>query len=186
MEDKHYIFSFDADYAVGDRLHLNAFYSYEKYDNQQKAQGEFDGGPVTNWTAKGEDQINTVGGGIKFALIPGRLDFESSYSYSDVDGQIDFDIPGGGVVDFDTVDETKLHILNTKLKYNIGRGFFLTLGYLYEKFDYDDYNSDGFSSVPTDDTGAFNGAILAGTLPEDYDVHLVYTKLTYKFDFGSD
>jgi MtrB/PioB family decaheme-associated outer membrane protein len=186
LEDRHYIFSLDADYSVGDRLRLNAFYNYEKYDNEQKAQGEFDGGPVTSWTAKGEDQINTVGGGIKFALIPGRLDFESSYSYSKVDGKIDFSVPGGGVVDFDTVDETELHSLNSKLKYNIGRGFFLTLGYLYEKFDYEDYNLYGFTTVPTDGAGAFNGAILAGTLPQDYDVHIVYTQLTYKFDFDSD
>jgi len=186
LDDKHYILSFDADFSAGDRLRLNAFYNYEKYDNEQRAQGEFDGGPVTTWTAKGEDHINTVGGGFQFALIPGRLDFESSYSYSRVDGKIDFNIPGGGVTDFDAVDETELHILNTKLKYNIGRGFFLTLGYLYQKFDYDDYDLDGFTNVPTDDTGAYNGAILAGTLPEDYEVHMIYTSLTYKFDFGSE
>lgn len=186
LEDKHYIFSFDADYALGDRLQFNAFYNYEKYDNEQKAQGDFDGGPVNNWTAKGEDQINTVGGGVKFALIPGRLDFESSYSYSKVDGKIDFNIPGGGVDNFDTVDATELHILNTKLKFNLSHGFFLTLGYLYEKFDYDDYDLDGFTTVPTDNTGAYNGAILAGTLPQDYEVHMVYTSLTYKFDFDSD
>ena len=98
----------------------------------------------------------------------------------------DFDIPGGGVVDFDTVDETTLHVLDAKFNYNIGWGFYITLGYLYENFDFDDYQLDGFQLVPTDAAGAYNGAILADTLIEDYDVHMVYTKLTYKFDFNSD
>jgi MtrB/PioB family decaheme-associated outer membrane protein len=178
-DDHHYILTFDADYAVTDRLHLNAFYSHEKYTNKQKGFGEFDGGPDTIWEAQGNDVINTVGGGVKFAVIPDRLDFDISYSYSDVDCEIDFDIPGGGVVDWDTVDETQLHILDTKLISRIWGGFFLTLGYLYEKFDYDDFNTKGFTNTPTD-------AILAGTLPENYTAHIVYTKLTYKFDFDSD
>ncbi len=123
--------------------------------------------------------INTVGGGIKFAVIPDRLDFDISYSYSNVNGEIDFDIPGGGVVDWDTVDETQLHILDSKLRYRIRGGYFVTLGYLYEKFEYDDYNTEGFTNTPTD-------AILAFTLPEDYSAHIGYMKLTYKFDSGSD
>jgi MtrB/PioB family decaheme-associated outer membrane protein len=178
-DDHHYILTFDADYAIMDRLHLHAFYNYERYEYEQKGQGEFNGPPVINWKAQGNDKINTIGGGVKFAVIPDRLDFDISYSYSDVDGEIDFDIPGGGVVDWDTVDETQLHILDTKLISRIWGGFFLTLGYLYEKFDYDDFNTEGFTNTPTD-------AILAGTLPEDYTAHIFYTKLTYKFDFDSD
>ena len=69
-DDKHYIFSLDADYALTDRLHLNAFYNYEKYENKQKGFGEFDGGPDTSWDVEGEDVIKTVGGSIKFAVIP--------------------------------------------------------------------------------------------------------------------
>jgi MtrB/PioB family decaheme-associated outer membrane protein len=178
-DDKHYILSLDADYALTDRLHLNAFYSYEKYENTQKGFGEFDGGPDTDWNAKGRDVINTAGGGIKFGIIPDRLDFDISYSYSRVDGNIDFNVPGGGAVDWDSVDETELHILDTKLSYHIWKGCFLTLGYVYEKFKYDDYNVEGFTYTPTD-------AILAGTLPQDYTAHIGYMKLTYKFNSGDD
>ncbi|MGW8300565.1 MAG: MtrB/PioB family decaheme-associated outer membrane protein [Desulfobacterales bacterium] len=178
-DDEHYILSLDADYALTDRLHLNAFYSYEKYENTQKGFGEFDGGPDTDWDAKGRDVINTAGGGIKFGIIPDRLDFDISYSYSKVDGNIDFNVPGGGAVDWDSVDETELHILDTKLSYHIWKGCFLTLGYVYEKFKYDDYNVEGFTHTPTD-------AILAGTLPQDYTAHIGYMKLTYKFNSGHD
>jgi MtrB/PioB family decaheme-associated outer membrane protein len=178
-DDEHYILSLDADYALTDRLHLNAFYSYEKYENTQKGFGEFDGGPDTDWDAKGRDVINTAGGGIKFGIIPDRLDFDISYSYSNIDGNIDFNIPGGGAVDWDSVDETELHILDTKLSYRIWKGCFVTLGYVYEKFKYDDYNVEGFTNTPTD-------AILAGTLPQDYTAHIGYMKLTYKFNSGHD
>jgi MtrB/PioB family decaheme-associated outer membrane protein len=178
-DDKHYILSLDADYALTDRLHLNAFYSYEQYENKQSGFGEFDGGPDTTWDAEGQDVINTAGGGIKLAVIPDRLDFDISYSYSDVDGEINFDIPGGGVVDWDTVDETQMHILDSKFRYRIWRGYYVTLGYLYEKFEFDDFNTEGFTNTPTD-------AILAGILPEDYTAHIGYMKLTYKFGSGSD
>ncbi len=182
----YYSFSIDGDYTLTDRLSLNAFYVYEKYKNKQKAQGEFDEdgdgiATVTDWRADGEDRVDTFGGGITYAVIPDRLDFNLSYSYSKVDGKIEFSIPDGSVPDFDTVDDTTLHTLNAKLKYNIWGGYFVTLGYVWQKFDYNDYNKEGFTNVPTDAAGNFNGAVLADTLWQDYDVHIIYAKFTYKF-----
>ena len=182
----YYSFSFDGDYTLTDRLTLNAFYIYEKYKNKQKAQGEFDEdgdglSNITDWQAEGEDRVDTFGGGITYAVIPERLDFNLTYSYSKVDGKIDFSIPNGSVTDFDTVDDSTLQTMDAKLKYNIWGGYFVTLGYAWQRFDYDDYNKDGFTFVPTDAAGNFNGAVLADTLFEDYDAHIVYTKFTYKF-----
>ena len=57
----------------------------------------------------------------------------------------------------------------------------MTLGYTWEKFDYDDYNKEGFTNVPTDASGNFQGAILSDTLWEDYSAHIVYSKVTFKF-----
>jgi hypothetical protein len=180
-DSKYYNISLDADFAVTDRLQLNAFYSYEKYENKQKGRGEFDGGPIIDWNVGGTDEISTFGGGIKVAVIPDRLGFALNFSYSKVDGDIDFDVADGSAEDFDTVDETELYNLDTSLTYNIFAGYYVSLGYYWEKFDYDDYNTEGFAFVPVDDTGAFNGAILSGTLPEDYNTHIFYTTFTIKF-----
>jgi len=174
LEDKHFIFSFDADYSITEKLNLSAFYSYEKYETRQKGRGPFDGGPDRDWIAEGEDMVNTVGGRINFAVIPEKLDFDLSYSYSDVDGDIDFFIPVGSVSDFTTVDETRLHILDVISKYWVRKDFFVTLGYLWENFDFEDFNTAGLTYTP-------QGAVLAGTLPEDYNVNLVYIKLSYRF-----
>jgi len=57
----------------------------------------------------------------------------------------------------------------------------VTLGYIWEKFDYDDYTKEGFTYVPADAAGNFNGAVLADTLWQDYDAHIVYAKFTYQF-----
>ena len=185
-DDKHYVISLDGDYTLTDRLNINAFYIYENYENRQIARGEFDEDgdgvfTVTDWKAEGKDEVNTVGGGVTYAVIRDKLDFRIKYSYSDIDGRIDFALPDGSVPDFDTVNDTKFHSLDANLKYNIWGGFFVTLGYIWEKFDYDDYDKDGFTNVPTDASGNFQGAILSDTLWEDYDAHIVYSKFSIKF-----
>ena len=56
-----------------------------------------------------------------------------------------------------------------------------SVGYLWEKFDYTDFAAEGFSYVPTDTADNYQGALLAGTLPQDYDAHVVYTKITFRY-----
>ena len=185
-DSDYYSWSIDGDYTLTDRLNLNAFYVFEKYNNKQKARGEFDEdgdgiSAITDWKAEGTDDVNTFGGGLTWTIMPERLDFKLKYSYSKVDGKIDFSVPNGSVPDFDDVDDSTLQILDAKVKYNIWRGYYATLGFLWEKFDYDDINKDGFTKVPTDASGNFNGAVLADTLWEDYDAKILYMKLSYRF-----
>ena len=183
LEDKHYIFTFEADYNVSDRLNLHGFYSYEYYKNRQKDFGEVPSAPLVDadWFSRSEDIVNTVGARVQAGLIPDKLDLDISYSFADVDGKIDFYTPAADTDDFNTVDETTIHILETKLNYTAWKPLVFTLGHIYEKFDYDDYNKDGFSNVPTDAGGNSNGAYLMGTLPEDHEVNVVYLRVTYRF-----
>jgi MtrB/PioB family decaheme-associated outer membrane protein len=183
LEDKHYIFTLEADYAASDRLNFHTFYSFEYYKNRQKDFGEVPSAPLVDadWFSRSEDVINTVGAGVQAVLIPEKLDLDISYSFSDVDGKIEFFTPAANTEDFDTVDETRLHILDSKLRYRASTHWTLTLGHVWEKFDYDDYNRDGFTNVPLDSGGASNEAYLMGTLPEDYEVNIVYLRVTYRF-----
>lgn len=176
LEDSHYILSCDADYAINERAAVNFFYSFEQYENSQRGN---DSG--TDWLAEGEDQAHTFGGGLKLALIPQRLDLDLTYTYSEVDGSIAFSSPSGSFAEFSAVDDTRMHVLDTKLKYRFTKNLTLSMGYLWEKFDYDDSGVEGFSFVPTDAGGNYQGALLSGTLPEDYDVHIVYTQLTFRY-----
>jgi MtrB/PioB family decaheme-associated outer membrane protein len=199
----HYSASLDADYAVTERLSVHGSYTYEQYRYEQRDRqwnpGLSPGDPYnfdtgfasnSNWSAEGEDEINTFTGGFNWAIIPKRLDFGIDYSFTNVEGHLDFSSPLGIAandanpfipIKWGTVDETRLHILNAKMKYQIWKGISLTLGYLFEKFDFDDFDKDGFTNIPSNTTGGFNGAILMGTLIEDYDAHVVYTRVAFKF-----
>ena len=185
-EDKYYSASVDTDWALNARLHLNAFYSYEKYENYQLGRGEFDEdndgiATVTDWQAIGKDEIHTLGLGADYILIPERLDCGLNYSYAKTNGRVDFFIPNGTVDSFDNSDDATLQTLNLHLTYKIRKRYSITVGYLWEKFDYDDYSTQGFTPVPVDGTGAYQGAVLSGTLPADYNASIFFTKLSLKF-----
>ena len=104
LEDNHLIASFDTDYAVNERTSLNMFYAFETYNNKQRGS---DAG--ADWTATGEDQVNTLGGGVTLKLIPKRLDFDLTYSYSKADGDITFTSSSGSFADFKAVDDAQTH-----------------------------------------------------------------------------
>ena len=180
QEDNHYSYSLDGSYAINDRATINLFYTYENYENTQRAN---DG--TSDWTAQGEDQVNSIGGGLTLALIPERLDLSLTYAYSDVDGSVAFTSPAGDFADFTAVDDTQLHALDTKVKYHFSKNLIFSLGYLWEKFDYDDdLSKEGFSFVPTDAADNYQGALLSGALPEDYDVHIIYSQITFRYQQG--
>jgi MtrB/PioB family decaheme-associated outer membrane protein len=180
LEDTHYAASFDFDYRITERANLRAFYTYEKYQALQRNNGLV-GSNTSEWFSESKDVLNTFGGGIKFALIRNRLDLDLSYSYSKVDGNINFFTPAEASAPFTTVDNSRFQIFNAKLNYDIGSGFLITLGYLWEKFDYDDFEIQGFTNVPTDLGGLYQGALLMGTLTDAYKANVAYVKISYRF-----
>lgn len=202
LDDKHQIYAIDADYALTDRLNLYAFYSYEKFKNRQKAR-QWTPGAIgdpfstepglesnSNWDAENEDKVDTFGGGVRIAVVPKKLDLDLSYIYSKANGKILLSSPVGTAAndtnpfdpqDFTAVDDTKLQTLHAKVKYRIRKGLSIALGYMWEKFTIDDFNNTGFANIPTTSTGAYNGALLMGTLWKGYSVNVIYTKLTYSF-----
>lgn len=202
LDDKHEIYSIDADYSISDRWNIFAFYSYEKYKNSQKARqwtpGSL-GDPFlkekglnsnSNWNADNEDIVNTVGGGLNIAFMPKKLDFKLTYSYSETDGKVKLLSPLGTSAtdsnpfvpaEFSDVDDVKLQTLDAKVKYRIMKGLSIALGYMWERFDISDFENRGFTYIPTTATGDYNGALLMGTLPKDYNVNILYAKLSYNF-----
>lgn len=145
----------------------------------------------SNWVAENEDQTDTLSGGFDYMIIPRKLDIHLSYSYSKSDGKIRLTSPVGAnnnvdlnlfvPVDFREVDDIKLYTLHAKIKYKVWKGITIAFGYLWEKFKIKDFSNSGFANVPTTATGAYNSALLTGTLPENYNVNVGYVKLAYAF-----
>lgn len=181
LEDRHHILGFDVDYSPLARLNVFGYYNYERYDALQRASSLISVPDAGAWKARSRETVNTFGLGVRFQILPRKLAAEGSYAFSDVDGEIDFGSGLQGPADFNTVDEARLHSLNLKLSYRPRKRYAITLGYLWERFDYTDISTQGFSLVPTDTSDTYNGAILAGTLPEDYEASALYARLTFRF-----
>ena len=183
LDDSHYILSLDADYAVTDRVNFHTFYTHENYRNRQKNRGEVPASPPleADWFSRSEDVVNTIGAEVQVKLIPAVLDFDLSFSLSDVDGNIDFFTPAASVAEFTSADDARLTMLGARLKYRAWKPWIFTSGYLWEKLDYGDFNTEGFTNVPLDAGGNFNGAYFMGTLPKSYSSHVVYLGAAYQF-----
>ena len=83
---------------------------------------------------------------------------------------------------YDDVDDIDHHTLNPKLILTLAESLNVTLGYLWEKYDADDYNKEGFTEVSRNASGAYNGGLYMGTLPYgDYEVNIGYVKVGYTF-----
>ena len=174
LEDEHWSASFDADFALDELTSIYAFYSYEYYRNRQRGLGTNVAPFDDEWLSESEDMIHTLGVGLNRKQILDRLDFDISYAYTFGDGDLDFFTPAFTTADFGTVDETELHILKTNLVYQWTDNISIGVGHLWEKFEYDDFNVQDFTNTP-------DGAVLLGTLPEDYDSHVFYGKITYRY-----
>lgn len=176
LEDKHHIFTVDADYALSEKTGLHAFYSNENYKNLTAGM-DFTG----DWTVAGNDRVDTIGGNLRTKLIDDRLSLDISYSYSKAEGNLDFTMNGTEYSQFNKVDDSRFHIFETEMKYRAGEKWAYSLGFLWEKARYSDYDKEGFTYVPSNTLGFYQGALLMGIIHQDYDVTQVYFKLAHFF-----
>lgn len=201
LNDARNSFSVDADYEATERLDFDASWDKEAYLNDQAARQWSPGGigspyvipgyfSYSNWTAESLDRVGTVEGGLKFKLDPKSAVFQTHYSYSRELGSIDFNSPLGTAANdanpfvplsFPNVDSSKLQTLDAHFTYTFPHERTLTVGWMWQRLGIDDYNYQGFTYVPVSLAGAYNGALLMGTLPQGYDVNVYY--VTYGFHF---
>ncbi len=207
LEDEHRVYSFDIDYMLKDTISLYAFFSLEQYENKEKArqwctvdctEGPIgnpfltDTGPESfnNWYADSEDEIHTLGVGLKALTDDKKNKFNFWYSMSKAEGKILFSSPVGDAtndlnafepIPFDEVDDTRLQTINLSFKRHLTNSLSLGIGVWREKWDVEDFNYVGFDFIPLTTAGAYNAAFLMGTLEPEYDVNIGYVKLYFKF-----
>jgi len=182
LKDRHNIFSADVDFTFSQHTNFHAFYSREQYRNVSAGNGYTEIG-TADWTVTGDDRINTLGGNFKTRLFIENLDLDLSYAYSKADGYLDFAVNETAYSDVNNVDNSSLHIFETEISYRAAKNWSCSLGMLWEKAAYSDYNIEGFTYVPSDDSdpGYYQGALLMGILPRDYDVTQFYFKTSFFF-----
>ena len=227
-------YALDTSLAVNQQLNLNAFYARETIENTQRGL-EFNENNKANpsaattadlgawteargqWVAKTQDRTNTVGAGIGYQIIPGKLNFVTDYSFSH--GKVDIDYSGygspssgtrtAGVIStaerLDTNEFAfrnpttvthKQQTLNASLEYQVVKNLVFGLHYLFDNYRISDWMQDSSSpwaeSVGSEfllrDTSSAtsnqwgNRLVNMGSyLGPDYDAHLGYVSMTYKF-----
>lgn len=201
-------------YSPNDRLSFTADYGWELYKTSQKGIGaseddKDDGDGWTDsariWSAKIKDNTDTVGVGFSFVIIPKKLNFATNYTYSY--GTVDIDYSGYGSEvplsgDSDSYyaftdpgkGRQRQHTVNATLEYRVSKGVVIGLGYLYDKYDINDWmqeaiggwveeaGSEYYLRDTTDSTQWGNRLVTMGSLlASDYENHVGMVTLAYKW-----
>lgn len=203
LDDRSYQLAGDAGYSPAKWLSLKASYSYEHHQGSQAARQwvtgslgdpylvDTGGFSTSNWTADSEDKIHTIGASATVTLIAKKLFFDLNYAYIMADGSLKFDSPLGVEGEdsnafvprsYGDVDSSRGHRVNPAVRYRVTKEGTISLGYLWERYSFDDFQQSGFSPVPTNSDGSFQGTLLSGaSLLEDYEVSMFYASYRCRF-----
>lgn len=232
LESKTQRYALDVSYAATERLTLNAFGSRETIESTQRGM-EFNENnklnPISfvpslatnelgNWTretsqwmAVTDDKTNTVGLGVGYEIIPGKLRLATDYTYSQ--GKVDIDYSGFGTLSAVNPDNTladtyqfafrdpetvthKQYNLNATLEYQFVKNLVFGLHYIYDRYKISDWMQEAdtpwFESVGSEyllrdtsdatSTQWGNRLINLGSyLGPSYEAHFGAVTLTYRF-----
>ena len=191
-------FLIDVDYLINKRIRLFGSFDYE-YVRQDQFQRQTTGTvdpslpPVPaafNWTAAQKDENYSYAAGAEIFIVPEKLTLLLQYSYLQADGSVDYTyllganpLPAGRTqdnIDLSNWDGYKLTCVLIKLSYNVTKSLSVAAGYVYEKYDYNDAQYDGYQYVPAV-TGT-NGAYLTGAYNNpSYESNVGFMTVTYRF-----
>jgi MtrB/PioB family decaheme-associated outer membrane protein len=193
-------FLIDADYLINKRIRLFGSFDYERIRQdqfQRQTTGTFDPSlpplpAAFNWTAAQKDENYSYSAGAEIFIVPEKLTLLLQYSYLQADGSVDYTyllganpLPAGRTqdnIDLSNWDGYKLSCVLVKLSYNVTKSLSVAAGYVYEKYDYNDAQYDGYQYVPAVPVTGTNGAYLTGAYNNpSYESHVGFVTLSYRF-----
>jgi hypothetical protein len=196
--DKSDEFLVDVDYLINKRIRLFGSFDYERirqdqFQRQSTATADPSLPPTPtafNWTAAQKDENYSYSAGTEIFIVPEKLTLLLQYSYMQADGSVDYTyllganpLPVGRTqdnIDLSNWDGYKLSRFLTRLSYNVTKSLSVAAGYIFEKYDYNDAQYDGYRYVPAV-TGT-NGAYLTGAYNNSsYESHVGFVTLSYRF-----
>lgn len=177
----------DLSYVPIQRLSTHVFYNYDWTQADQAgwstrgfAKLADAANPGRRWWVDNEDKIHTVGAGVRFDVIPERLDLGVDYIYMHATGGIDL-LLGSTLAGGDPPNQaypdllSRVHDVNVTSNLQITRNLSFRVGYLYENFDSHDWQVDGVT--PT----TLTEVIASGRSAPHYTAHVVTGSVVYRF-----
>jgi len=192
-------FLVDVDYRINKQIRLFGSFDYE-YVRQDQFQRQTDGTAIDpsstptstnfNWTAAQKSENYSYMAGAEIFIIPEKLTLLLQYSYLQADGSVDYTyllgavpLPAGRTqdnIDLSNWDGYKLSYFCIKLSYKVTKALSVVAGYVYEKYDYNDAQYDGYQYVTA--ISGSNGAYLTGAYDDpSYESHVGFVTLSYHF-----
>jgi MtrB/PioB family decaheme-associated outer membrane protein len=195
-------FNFDFMYQIAKPLKIYGSFDYEQAKQYQfqrqlpfNATSGFDPSlPPTptafNWDATQTDRSYAYQIGADISLVPGKWTLQLGYSYIHSDGSVDYSyllgpnpLPPGRTqdnIDIYNWDNYSLQSYLVRLNYDATKNWSFHVGYVHEKYNYDDAQYDGYQFVPA--TTGTNGAYLTGAYKDpSYSADIVYFGATCKY-----
>ncbi len=196
-------FHVDVDYFPVKLVKFFAYFDYEyaKLDQFQRTlpsgtAGVFNpANPPTptafNWTVSETDYNWAYGVGTEIYAMPKKLTFRFQYSYVKSKGFADYTFLLGANplpptrtqdnIDIGTLDNYTLNYFLVKGTYNPIKSLSLSLGYVYEKYIYDDAQLNGYQYVPLSSTGGILGFLTGAYANQNYRANIYFASASYLF-----
>ena len=192
LEAKYDSYTAEIAYAPGERVELDAYYTYEK-DRTVNQWSTTTGLALNNLlNYAGTDETDTFGLNAMFVLKPDVWKLSFTAMRQKVDGLMDitareagaFYTPGrtglipagqGGAADIGDWDDTKLTTVTAQLDYTVTSSWTLSAGYWYEKYDFKDAYTAGTLLMPQ------SPLIFMKSNHGAYDANVAYAKMAYRF-----
>jgi MtrB/PioB family decaheme-associated outer membrane protein len=197
-DDRRQEYNFTVSYGDPKGFRVTGLYNYELVEfNQSYRNGAPASGPSPNdpsnfdWGTK-NTQTNTLFGLIADWATTEQLALKASYIWTKTGGGVDFNsgntattggFSGGPLVNYVT-DNTKKQTFNLKGDYKFDRQWTGTLGYVIEKYDYNDDQMKGYQGYYPyyQYLGGNNSSWFSGAFANPgYKLQVVYLVGTYKF-----
>ena len=186
QEDIRHEIYFDANFQLPAKARMTAFTGYEFTESDFDSRRFNPGGanPFAppdannyNWSQETSYDFFVIGASVNVPVMP-KLEMVINADYQLLDGNIDFARSAAVGVPLETVTEADDYYKSTagiKGIYECAEKWSVTLGYLYEKSNLDEWKYSNYSYTTT-------SFFLTGAgLDRDYEVHQAYLITTYRF-----
>jgi hypothetical protein len=191
----------DADYLIAKRVKLYGYFDYE-YTKADQRQRTYTSGTTANpappptptnfnWTTTETDRTWAYALGSDLYAIPKKLTFKLQYTFIQSQGSADYTYLLGANplpptrnqdnIDITSLDSYTLRTFLVKATYNPIKSLSLSLGYVYEKFTYDDGQFNGYQYTPVSSTGGTLGYLTGAYANQNYRANVYFASVSYLF-----
>lgn len=172
----------DTDFNLTDLEHYETYLTVGYYEPDMFTSSlyfgyEYDETDMTSDSGGGYKEVkefDTIAYGINVEVpLFDVLVVSALWDHSWVDGEADFN--RADLVDFDDVEDYEIKTFELKCDYDFSETIAFTVGYLYEKYEFDDDLWDGYAYLPGDSTlsGAYSD--------QDFENNIGYFMAKYRF-----